>query len=443
MKKKTVSHPLPLREQAEQLLLQREGKAAAGNTAEQTLIHELQVHQIELQMQNDELRSSQLALEESRQRYSDLYHHAPVGYVVLNRAGIIVESNATFAQMLHAESSTINGRVFADLLCEEDGGIFRARLRSFFKQPFEKHMELRLRLDQQRQLSIELSGSSIAASVSSAQKDEQLLITVTDISARKRLEAEQNALTAKLKQLDKESSLSRLAGAVAHNFNNMLAVILGNLELALEMLPQGELPLKELRHAQQAGRRAAETSALMLTYLGQNHKRKERIDLAEVCDQILPPLLRAKPGEVTISCHHAIAHAEVLGDGVQLRQVVNNLVANALEALQGKPGRISLELSWARAAEIAKEHRFPLDWQARDEEYACLTIADDGCGMETETMELIFDPFFTTKFPGRGMGLSVVLGILRSHQGCITVASRYRAGSTFRVFLPIAPPAGA
>ena len=440
MKKKKPPSALSLRKKAELLLQQQEGNLATPGSNDQALIHELRVHQIELQLQNEELRQSQIAVEASQKRYSDLYHHAPIGYVVLNRSGIIVESNATFATLLEADGSTINGRAFADLLVEGDGGVFRARLRSFFKQPFEKHMELRLRLDCQREIFIELSGSTIANTFSSAESGEQLLITVTDISTRKRLEAEQNALTARINQLDKESSLSRLAGAVAHNFNNMLAVILGNLELALEMLPEGELPLKELRDAQQAGRRAAETSGLILTYLGQNRGKKTIINLATVCDLILPPLLKAKPAGVTISCSHTCTNAVVMADGDQLAQVVNNLVANALEALQGKPGRISLTLSQASTTEIAKDFRFPHDWKPQGDKFACLAIGDDGCGMDTGTMELIFDPFFTSKFPGRGMGLSVVLGILRSHAGCITVESRSGAGSTFRIFLPLALP---
>lgn len=439
MKKKNPHPSLPLREKAESLVNQQDNKATTSATDEAKLIHELQVHQIELQLQNEELRKSHIALEESRQRYSDLYHHAPVGYVVLNRSGIIVESNATFAGMLEAECSTINGRAFADLLTDEDSGIFRARLRSFFKQPFQKHMELRLRLDRHRALYIELSSSSLPRDSVATVNSDKLLLTVTDISVRKRLEAEQNALAAKVKQLDKEASLSRLAGAVAHNFNNMLSVILGNLELAEEKLPLGELPLKELRDAQRAGMRAAETSTLMLTYLGQNRAKKTRIDMVKICDQVLPELLRAKPGEVTISCDHGGDMVEVVADGAQLRQVVNNLAANALEALQGKPGQISMSLSQATPQEISKEQRFPLDWQAQGEEYACLTVADEGCGMEMEAVELIFDPFFTTKFPGRGMGLSVVLGILRAHDGCITVESRPGHGSVFRVYLPLAP----
>ena len=403
---------------------------AADLHGDQALLHELQVHRIELQQQNEELRHAQVLLEESRSRYSDLYHHAPVGYVVLDRSGIIVESNATFAAMLDLECPAVNGRVFADLMVDEDGVIFRSRLRSFFKQPLAKHIPLRLRRNTRHTIHIELSGSPLPGG-------EQLLVTITDITARRRLEAKERLLSEKVKQLDKEASLSRLAGAVAHSFNNMLAVILGNLELALEMLPLGEIPLKELRDAQQAGQRAAETAALIRTYLGQARVHKTPVDLAAVWDNILPAILKIKPAEVSIACNFSATTPQVAADGGQLRQLIGILAANAFEALHGRPGRVLLSLSLASHREIARDNRFPLDWQGEAQQtYACLTVDDDGCGILPEELPLIFDPFYTTKFPGRGMGLPVVLGILRGHDGCITVESRSGSSSRFCVYLP-------
>jgi PAS domain S-box-containing protein len=425
-------HPPGLAEERPPAELQ--GQATKADLhGDQALLHELQVHRIELQQQNEELRRAQILLEESRSRYSDLYHHAPVGYVVLDRSGIIVESNATFAAMLDLECPAVNGRVFADLMVDEDGAIFRSRLRSFFKQPAAKHIPLRLRRSSRHPIHIELSGSPLPGG-------EQLLVTITDITARRRLETKERLLSARVKQLDKEASLSRLAGAVAHNFNNMLAVILGNLELALEMLPLGEVPLKELRDAQQAGQRAAETAALIRTYLGQARVHKVPVDLAAVCDSILPAILKTKPAEVAIACNFSAATPQIAADGEQLRQLIGILTANAFEALHGRPGRVLLSLSLASHREIARENRFPLDWEGEPQQaYACLTVDDDGCGIPPEELPLIFDPFYTTKFPGRGMGLPVVLGILRGHDGCITVESRSGSGSRFCVYLPATP----
>lgn len=151
---------LPLRRQAELLLEKRTGSAETFTSEEyHKLIHELQVHQIELELQNEELRQSQRLLEEHRARYMRLYHNAPVGYVVLSSAGIIVESNTTFAHMVGADSSHIHGKPFADFLVAEDQTIFRSRLRSLFKQPENKHIEVQLRSNGKTWLYVDLAAT--------------------------------------------------------------------------------------------------------------------------------------------------------------------------------------------------------------------------------------------------------------------------------------------
>jgi len=426
----------PLREHAESHLHGKVAPALVGE--DKKLLHELQVHQIELELQNEELRKSQTALEESRSRYSDLYHHAPVGYVILSQAGIIKESNTTFARMVSAECQELHGQPFADLLLPEDQGIFRARLRGLFKQPTDKHIEVRLATGSRTFLDVDLTAIPQPCLDSSTKgNSDQLLMTVTDISQRKKLEHDRISLQAQVNQLAKETSLSRMAGAVAHNFNNMLAVVLGNLELALEMLPQGESPIQELRDAQKAGRRAAEIGSLMLTYLGQTVGTKEAVDLTDLCNDSIPQLVKAKPHAVRLETDFPASGPMVKANGGQLRQIIDNLVANSLEAIEGRPGCITLALAAVAAEEISPINRFPMDWQPGPQDYACLTVSDDGCGIASDAMATIFDPFFTTKFPGRGMGLPVVLGILRSHNGCITVEKRLAAGCTFKVYLPI------
>ena len=426
----------PLRRQAESHLHDSAEPDKEGEDAK--LLHELQVHQIELELQNEELRKSQSALEESRSRYSDLYHHAPVGYVILSQVGIIKESNTTFARMVGAEYQELHGRAFADLLLPEDQGIFRARLRGLFKQPTDKHIEVRLATGSRTFLDVDLTAIPQPCLDSSTKgSSDQLLMTVTDISPRKKLEQDRISLQSQINQLAKEASLSRMAGAVAHNFNNMLAVVLGNLELALEMLPQGEDPIKELLDAQKAGRRAADIGSLMLTYLGQTVAAKEAVDLADLCSDSIPQLVKAKPLAVHLETDFPASGPRVKANGGQLRQIIDNLVANSLEAMEGRPGLISLALAAATAEDISPFNRFPMDWQPAIQDYACLTVSDDGCGIASDAMATIFDPFFTSKFPGRGMGLPVVLGILRSHNGCITVENRLGAGCTFKVYLPI------
>jgi CheY-like chemotaxis protein len=121
----------------------------------------------------------------------------------------------------------------------------------------------------------------------------------------------------------------------------------------------------------------------------------------------------------------------------QIRHVLTNLLTNAWEAAGGKKGTIGLTVKTVDASDILTSQRFPVDWKPRDPSYACLEVADAGCGIAEKDFGKIFDPFFSTKFTGRGLGLPVVLGILRAHHGAVTVESKPGRGSIFRVFFPI------
>jgi signal transduction histidine kinase len=121
----------------------------------------------------------------------------------------------------------------------------------------------------------------------------------------------------------------------------------------------------------------------------------------------------------------------------QMQQVMTSLITNAWEALGENRGTILLSVKTVPAVNIPATHRFPLDWQPQSSVYACLDVTDTGCGIEETDIEKLFDPFFSSKFTGRGMGLAVVLGIVRAHDGAITVESTPRKGSSFRVFLPV------
>ena len=160
MTKKQEENDTSLRNRAEKLLRKHSDNADTLRLEDaHQLVHELQVHQIELELQNEELRLVQTKLEKNRARYMQLYHNAPVGYVVLNQAGIIKESNATFANMVGRESPQIHGKPFADFLVPDDQAIFHARLRSFFKQPVDKHIELRLKSNEKFTRYIDLAAT--------------------------------------------------------------------------------------------------------------------------------------------------------------------------------------------------------------------------------------------------------------------------------------------
>ena len=122
----------------------------------------------------------------------------------------------------------------------------------------------------------------------------------------------------------------------------------------------------------------------------------------------------------------------------QLQQVLTNLVTNAWEAIGDDLGSIHLAVKTVSSADIPVTHRFPPDWQPQDKAYACLELTDTGCGVVDKDIEKLFDPFFSSKFTGRGLGLSTVLGIVRTQGGVITVESEPGRGSVFRLFFPMA-----
>ncbi len=251
---------------------------------------------------------------------------------------------------------------------------------------------------------------------------------------RKQAEAEKAKLEIQSRQLQKAESLGRMAGAIAHHFNNQLMAVMGNLEMAMMHLPRDAEPYASLEASMQAARKAAEVSALMLTYIGQSSGAHELLDLSDVCRQNLALLRAGMPKNMALVADLPAPGPFISGNANQLRQVLTNLVSNAWEA---GGGGVRLAVKTASPADIPVTNRFPFGWQPGEPSYACLEIADAGCGIAGGDIEKLFDPFFSTKFTGRGLGLAAVLGIVRTHDGGITVESEPRRGSTFRVFLPL------
>jgi CheY-like chemotaxis protein len=232
-----------------------------------------------------------------------------------------------------------------------------------------------------------------------------------------------------------------MAGAIAHHFNNQLGAVMGNLELAMAALSRVAGAAENLTEAMQAARRAAKVSGLMLTYLGQTRGKHEPIDLFETCRWSLPMLQAAVPFEVVLETDLPSPGPTISADANQIQQVLTNLCANAWEAAGDGRGENHLIVKTVLAANIPAAPRFPLDWQPQETTYACLEVADAGGGIAGNDIEKLFDPFYSTKFAGRGLGLPVALGIVRTHGGVITVQSKPDDGSVFRVFFPVSTEA--
>ncbi|MGB3222066.1 MAG: response regulator [Desulforhopalus sp.] len=265
----------------------------------------------------------------------------------------------------------------------------------------------------------------------------QVIVAHQNITERKQAEEARDKLQAQLTQFEKAESLSRMAGAIAHHFNNQLAVVLGNLELALEGMPQDAAMSENLTSAMQGAQNAAEISGHMLTYLGQTTDRYISMDLSETCRQSVSSLQASVPKEIALNVDLLTPGPVVRGNANQIQQVLVNLITNAWEAMNNQQGKIDVIVKTLPRTDPLSMFSFPPDWKPENETFACLEVRDTGCGIEEKDIDKVFDPFFSSKFTGRGLGLALVLGIIKAHGGAVAVDSEKGVGSSFKVYLPV------
>ncbi|MFZ5925893.1 MAG: PAS domain S-box protein [Acidobacteriota bacterium] len=244
---------------------------------------------------------------------------------------------------------------------------------------------------------------------------------------------EQSRLQQQLHRAQRLESLGRLAGGVAHDFNNMLTVILGYGASVLERLHPTEPARREVEEIVRAGQRSADLTRQLLAFGRRQPLQPEVISLNDGICNLHRMLLRLVGEDVEVALDLTEDLPSVRIDPVQFEQVVMNLVVNARDAM-AKGGRLTIRTALAELGDVpagVQGTNHGLDW-------VVLTVADTGCGMDQQTLERIFDPFFTTKEQGKGtgLGLSTVYGIVKQSGGAIDVSSEVNCGTTFRIFFP-------
>lgn len=266
----------------------------------------------------------------------------------------------------------------------------------------------------------------------------EMFSSVKNILNQRALEKERKAVESQSAQRRKLESLGRMAGSIAHLFNNQLSAVMGNLEIALDDLPVDAGCRKNLFQAMMAAHKATSVSRQMLLYLGHAPGKYRPTDLSESCRKALALFQTAIPKGMILTVDFPDSGPVIHADPMQIQQVLTHLITNAWESISDTRGDIALGIT-VDSHEHIPARRTPIDWQPRDIAHACLKVSDTGCGIPARDIEKLFDPFFTTKFMGRGLGLSVVMGIIKAHGGCITVNSQPGSGSVFQIYLPLSP----
>ncbi|MCX7143422.1 MAG: PAS domain S-box protein [Proteobacteria bacterium] len=557
-------HDLRLRAAAERQIDNAPKDEPLARPAEE-LLHELQVHQVELEMQNEALRQAQIALAESRDRYVDLYEFAPLGYLTLSADGMIEEINLTGATLLRREREKLLQRSFTSVVVAEDqdrcirhfldvkqgdgqdreefelqrgdGTVFQAQLDCVLQKAGaggtamrialtdiseRKQVEEALRESEEMHRSIlhtamdgfwlvdaegrlqeisetycrmsgyseqELMAMRITDLEAAETADEtashikniiargedrfqtrhrrkdgsvfdveasvqyrplkcgRFVVFIQDITERKRIEAAKATLEAQLRESQKLQALGTLAGGIAHDFNNVLATILGNVELARQDVGLAHSALESLTEISKASQRAKHLVEQILAFGRRSLIERKMISLAPVVEESAKLLRTTQPAGLSLNVECAPILPMVLADSTQIQQIVLNLCSNAWQAIegQGRPGRVEIRLdAYDQELDgVCDSQTVFTSGPVQPGRYACLTVRDNGGGMDKATHGHLFEPFFTTKPVGKGtgLGLAVVHGIAVGHQAVIQVQSKPGEGTAFRIYFPEATSA--
>jgi len=254
-----------------------------------------------------------------------------------------------------------------------------------------------------------------------------------DLTEQKQAEAEKEKLQAQLLQAQKMESVGRLAGGVAHDFNNMLNIILGNTEMAIEDMAPDDPVHKNLGEILSAAKRSADITRQLLAFSRQQIIAPKVLDLNDTIESMLNMLRRLIGEDIDLAWRPGANIRQVRMDPSQIDQILANLCVNARDAI-ANVGKITMETG---------NTTFDSDYCATHSgfvagDFVVLAVSDDGCGMDQETISKMFEPFFSTKDIGKGtgLGLATVYGIVKQNHGFINVYSEPDQGTTFRIYLP-------
>ena len=376
-----------------------------------------------------ERKRTEEALRESETRFRTLVDSAPVG-IFVQSAGRFLYLNPAMVKLLGAaEPKDLLDSEFMPHIAPEYHEAIRERIRVQRETgaPAPPMFQEYLKLDGSR-IPVETEAVPFRFHGRDAH-----LVFVRDITARLKAEAQREHLQTQLLQAQKMDSVGRLAGGVAHDFNNMLGVIMGHADLALIQIDPAHPVFADLQEIQKAAARSADLTRQLLAFARKQTVAPKVLDLNEIVEGMLKMLRRLIGENIDLAWLPTQKPAILKMDPSQIDQILANLCVNARDAI-GETGKVTIETDLVDFDEsycTAHPAYAP-------GEYVLLAVSDDGCGMDSGTLQHLFEPFFTTKKigEGTGLGLATVYGIVKQNKGFVNVYSEMGQGSTFRIYLP-------
>jgi PAS domain S-box-containing protein len=374
-------------------------------------------------------KQTEKALKKSERRYRDLYHNTPVMLSSMDSANIITSASNLWMKTLGFEREEVIGRNFLDFFTPESRkDAVDISLPEFYRTGQMKNKPFQLLTRNGKIKHVLLS--AIRQNDDMGDYDGALTFAV-DVTEAKMAERENSRLSARLQQAQKMEAIATLAGGVAHQFNNALAVILGNLEL-LQMDGLHNAKLNPyIEPMSQAGHKMVQLTGQLLAYARGGKFQTQMTsahrfvsDTLKIVQHSMAPYV-----EVETDLDEQTDHIEV--DLTQMQMLLAAILSNASEAMTGQ-GCVRITL---KNAAISKEERRKHP-ELKKGRKVLLRIEDDGKGMDEQTRSRIFEPFFTTKFQGRGLGMAAVYGIVKKHGGYVYVDSAPGKGTTVSIYLP-------
>ena len=368
-------------------------------------------------------RASQQAIEESEKKYRNIFENIQDVYYEASMDGTILEISPSIEKVLGYKRKELIGKSLYDIYTnpEERDELLEAILESGKIANFEVHLTDK----DGSQYSVELN--------STLQRDQKgntvkIIGSMRDISERKRLEA-------MLRQSQKMEAIGSLAGGIAHEFNNILGTIIGNTELAINDVPESNPARECLEEIQLASLRAKEIVRQLLGFARKSVFQLMPVQISSIVSETLNLIRASIPTTIEIRRNISCKSDTVMADSSQINLVLLNLCANAKNAMQEEGGVLEVNLENTTLDETSAARYEGLG----PGNYLKLTVKDSGHGIDPKIIDRIFEPYFTTTSlaEGTGMGLAVVHGIVKNHNGAITVASEPGKGTVFEVLFPL------